>query len=86
MENDLRRARGTMTEVAFNRAAGRFKRMSEQNLNVARTYLLPPGQLQIDIAIANKMSPQLVHKQCKKIYDAHCLLVRVTKPIDDVGG
>ena len=72
-----------MTEVAFSRAAAKFKRMSEQNLNVARAYLLPPGQLQIDIAIANKISRQLVHKQCKKIYEAHCISVRTTKKTSD---
>lgn len=78
MENDLRRAQGTMTEAAFDRAAARFKRMKGQNLALARAYLLPPGQLQVDIASTNKISRQLVHKQCKKIYDAHCRIVKAT--------
>ncbi len=79
MEKDLRRARGTLTEVAFERAAARFKRMKVQNLAVARAFLLPPGQLQVDIANANKISRQLVYKQCKKIYDAHCTIVEATR-------
>jgi hypothetical protein len=83
MEKDLRRARGTMTEAAFNRAAARFTRMNAKNLALARAYLLAPGQLQIDIAIANKISPQLVHKHCKKIYDSHCVIVNATRVVSD---
>ena len=79
MENDLRRAQGTMTEDAFDRAAARFKRMKAQNLALARAYLLPPGQLQVDIACKNNISRQLVHKQCKKIYEAHCTIVNATR-------
>jgi hypothetical protein len=73
-----------MTEEAFNRAAAKFKRMKTQNLALARAYLLHPGQLQVDIACTNKISRQLVHKQCKKIYDAHCTLVHATREISGV--
>lgn len=84
MEKDLRRAKGTMTEEAFNRAAARFKRMKVENLAMARAYLLPPGQLQVDIAFTNNISRQLVHKHCKKIFDAHCTIVKVAQLVRDV--
>lgn len=79
MELDLRRAKGSMTEEGFDRAAARFMRMSEQNLALARAYLLPPGMLQVDIAQQNRISRQLVHKHCKKIFDAHCEIVAATR-------
>lgn len=85
MENDLRRAQGAMTDEAFNRAAGCFKRMTAQNLALARAYLVPPGQLQVDIARANQISRQLVHKHCKKIFDAHRNIVHATRGIDGDG-
>lgn len=75
MGNDLRRARGTLSEEEFDRAAARFKRMKPENLLLARTYLLAPGKLQVDIATENNTSPQLVYKHCKKIYLAHCMIV-----------
>jgi hypothetical protein len=74
MVRDLRRARGTESEEEFGRAAARFGRMKQENIALARAYLLAPGQLQVDIATANNVSPQLVYKQCKKIYASHCLL------------
>lgn len=75
MDGDLRRARGTLTEANFIRAAACFVRMKPENLELARAYLVPPGHLQVDIATQYNTSRQLVHKQCKKIYKAHCLLV-----------
>lgn len=83
MEMDLRRAMGTMSAEEFDRAASRFKRMTVKNLELARAYLLAPGILQVDIACEHKTSRQLVHKQCKKIFDAHCLITRVTRDSSD---
>lgn len=77
-EFDLRRAKGSMTEETFDRAAARFKRMHEQNLALARAYFLPPGVLQVDIARENRISRQLVQKHCKKIFEAHCEIVAAT--------
>lgn len=84
MEKDLRRARGTLTEDAFNRAAAMFHRMDQRNLAVAKAFLVSPGQMQVDIAQAKKISRQLVNKHCKKLYEAHCLIVEATRDRSDV--
>lgn len=80
MQPNLRRARGTLSKDAFDRAAARFKRMKIENIALARAYLMAPGQLQVDIAAANNVSRQLVFKQCKKIYEAHCAIDRSGTP------
>lgn len=79
MATDLRRARGTLTEAAFKRAAARFPRMEPQNLEVAKAFLVKPGKLQVEISEETNISRQLVYKHCKKIYSAHCAIVEATR-------
>lgn len=79
MATNLRRARGTLSQAAFERAAARFPRMEPQNLQVAKAFLVEPGKLQVEIAEEANMSRQLVYKHCKKIYAAHCAIVKATR-------
>ena len=83
MEKNLRRARGTLTEAELNRAAIRFWQMKAENLALAKTYLLPPGLLQIDTADNNKTSRQLGYKRFKKIYNAHCAILKASQTISN---
>lgn len=77
--SDLRFAKGTLDVDEFERAAKKFNRIAPHNLAVARAFLVKPGQFQVVIAQEHNMSPQLVNKQCKRIYDAHRAIVEATK-------
>lgn len=76
----LRFAQGTLDEAQFERAAAMAPRMDEKNKEVARRFLVAPGKHQITIAQECGIGRQLVHKQCKRIYDAHCKLVDLATP------
>lgn len=69
--NELRFAQGTLDEAQFERAAAVFSRMDAKNKAVARAFLVAPGKHQVVIAQEHDMNRQLVHKQCKRILDAH---------------
>lgn len=78
--NGLRFAQGKLDEAQFDRAAAMFSRMDEKNLAVARDFLVSPGKHQIVIAQERDMRRQLVHKVCKRVYDAHCKLAGLDEP------
>ena len=71
---DLKRAMGTLSDEEFSVAAGLHPRMDILHIAVARAFLVYPGRLQILIAEQFGISKQLVHRHCKKLYDAHCEL------------
>lgn len=77
--NELRFAQGTLDEAQFERAAAKFSRMDAKNKAVARAFLVAPGKHQIVIAQEHDMKRQLVHKQCKRIFDSHCKLTKLTR-------
>lgn len=74
MSADLKRAMGTLSEEEFSAAAKLHPRMDIQHIAAARAFLVHPGRLQILVAEDFKISKQLVHRHCKKLYETYCNL------------
>lgn len=73
---DLRRAIGSLSEEQFNQTVEFYKkehRILARNISVAKDFLVV-GKLQVVIAEERKITKQLVHKQCKRLYDAYLAL------------
>lgn len=74
--SDLRRAIGSLSVKDFEKAVEFYKkehRILERNIQVAKDFLVL-GKLQIVIAEERGLTKQLVHKQCKRLYDAYLTL------------
>lgn len=79
--SDLRRAIGSLKESEFNKAAEFYKkehRIHARNLEVAKDFLVL-GKLQIVIAEERNITKQLVHKQCKRLFDAYLMSSKINK-------
>lgn len=79
MAADLKRAMGTLSEMEFAAAAKLHPRMTADAIAVARAFLVQPGRLQVLLVDDFRISKQLVHRHCKKIYDTHCDLLKKTE-------
>jgi hypothetical protein len=70
----LNRAIGSLSAKQFKLAVQYFRKnhksLKDTNEELARQFLVA-GKLQVAIAEENEVTPALVHKQCKRIYEAH---------------
>lgn len=75
---DLKRAMGSLSEQEFAAAAKLHPRINPRHTEVARSFLVFPGKLQVLVAEDFNISKQLVHRHCKKLYETHCHLKKLS--------